>query len=508
MPANTNWSEDVAEIVYDKCSGCHHTGGIGPFNLTSYNDAVNWQNSILLAINTNQMPPWPPDTSYAEYAHPRVLTNAERLLINDWVTCGAPEGDPNLAPPAPVFNSSGPQLGTPDVTLSAPVYASNAGVNSDDYVCFTIPTNLATDKWIQAVEVEPGNPAIVHHCLVFVDDQSSFPTDTIGGDCVGPTTGSLIGEFTPGSKPIVFPNGQGIKMGVNLPAGANIVLAMHYPEGSQNMIDSTKVHLYFYPDNTTGVREISINSLIENWSFWLPPGQVTPVQAEFPPNSNLIGNWTILGVFPHMHLIGHDIMSYGVNPGNDTVPFVRIPDWDFEWQGFYYFDKPKKMLSGGKLYGFGNYDNTINNPHNPNNPPQIVTAGLNTTDEMFLVYFQYLPYQPGDENLNMEDLITLSVDDIRERSDSPSPVLVYPNPARDQMSFLVDLASPADVQLEIMDMNGRIVNRLVDESRPAGAWKVQWDGTDQGGTVVPGGVYFYRVLVDKQWYGGKLIWAR
>ena len=99
-------------------------------------------------------------------------------------------------------NTSGPQLGTPDLTLSAPTYSSNAFQN-DDYVCFTIPSNLLTDKKIRAVEVVPGNLAIVHHCLVYIDPSGNSSLG-VQNNCMGPTNGNLVGEFAPGSLPIQY----------------------------------------------------------------------------------------------------------------------------------------------------------------------------------------------------------------------------------------------------------------------------------------------------------------
>ena len=118
--SSTNFSQHIAPIFYANCTGCHHSGGVGPFSLIDYQDAYNMRFAIQSSVLNGEMPPWPPDTNYTRFRHERILSNQEITLIDDWVNNGAPEGDPNLAPTPPTYNANGPQLGIPDLTLSAP----------------------------------------------------------------------------------------------------------------------------------------------------------------------------------------------------------------------------------------------------------------------------------------------------------------------------------------------------------------------------------------------------
>ncbi|MCS7073167.1 MAG: cytochrome c, partial [Bacteroidia bacterium] len=161
------WSEDVASIVYSKCSSCHHTGGIAPFSLMNYQEAQDNALGILNAVSSRYMPPWPPDPTYRRYAHEKFLSDAEINTIVSWINGGTPQGNPNLAPTPPTFNNNG-LLQNPDLTLTIPTYTSTA-TNFDIYRCFAIPSGLTTDKFLQGLEIIPGNPSIVHHVLVFVD---------------------------------------------------------------------------------------------------------------------------------------------------------------------------------------------------------------------------------------------------------------------------------------------------------------------------------------------------
>ena len=155
------WSGEVAEIFYQKCAKCHHDGGGAPFPLMTHQDVSLVATSIYDAVYQEQMPPWPPNNPSAEFLHDRTLSSSEKTTILDWMTSGYPEGTPSETPPPPVFNE-GSILGNGDLQVQIPTYASKAIAN-DDYVCFSLPTNLTEQRVIKAVEVIPGNPEIVHH---------------------------------------------------------------------------------------------------------------------------------------------------------------------------------------------------------------------------------------------------------------------------------------------------------------------------------------------------------
>jgi hypothetical protein len=392
----------------------------------NYQEAFNYRNVIQGSVLSGEMPPWPPDTSYTRFRHERILTAQEISLIDNWVNTGANEGDPTLTPTPPNYNLTTSPLGQPDLSLSAPVYTSNAFVD-DDYVCFTIPSQLIANKKIRAVEVTPGNPGIVHHCLVYIDPTG---TSTIGveNNCMGPSNGILVGEFAPGSQPITYPGDNNMAFGMELPANSNVILAMHYPYGSLGMIDSTKVHFYFYPDQLNMFREITIEPIIQDFGFCVPPNQTKTVQAsyQFPFSSPPL---SMFGVFPHMHLIGKTINTYGLSISGDTTKFVNIPDWDFEWQGAYHFRRMKRINPGTTIKANAFYDNTSSNLHNPNTPPQTICAGFNTTDEMFVVYYLYTPYMIGDEHLNLDSLTQSGMTNIaRDPIKTNNFIKIHPNP--------------------------------------------------------------------------------
>ena len=494
------WSDDVAEIFYNKCAKCHHTGGVGPFALTTYAEASPMATAILDAVVQGEMPPWPPNNDFQTYAHDRSLTPAEETTVVDWLNGGAPEGNPANTPPPPVFQT-GAILGAGDLEVQIPTYMSKATAFSDDYVCFAIPSNLATNRVIKSIEVVPGNPEIVHHCLVYVDANSSgSATDTIGGDCQGPSspTAKLVAGYTPGSTPTVLPSVLPLKLGYAMNSNSQIYLGMHYPEGSYGEFDSTKVIFHFYPETETGIREISTNILLENWTFSLPPDQVTNVSDVYPNAGGIPVEYSLLNVFPHMHLLGKSMKVYGIKPNLDTLKLIDIPDWDFEWQDFYYYHNMQKAEIGTVLHADAVYDNTTANPNNPNSPPITVGAGLNTADEMLVVFMSYLPYLPGDENYNMDSLLNLSTLSILNQQQEETVFSVYPNPFNDDVKLHSNELNNGDqVSVVIYNNQGQLINRLAEDLKIKGnELDLIWDGKNDSGENVNPGLYFISININ------------
>ncbi len=501
------YADDVAAILFEKCTPCHHTGGVAPFPLMTYSEAFNKASWIKYAINTGDMPPWPPNSSYNALVHDRSLSTVELQTINDWVNGGKPRGNSTNTPPQPVYNNRF-QLGTPDLSLIIPTYQSKATSSSDDYVCFSLPSGLPTNRIIKSIEIIPGDASIVHHCLIYLDPAGNYATDTTSHGCTGPASGSipLVGAFAPGSSPVTFPNDNLLKMGVNMPAGSKVVLAMHYPEGSYGKVDSTRINIHFYPQGVSGVRQVSAAPLLSNTRFTIAANTIDSVEDYYPNrNTPINANYSLYGIFPHAHLLGKSFIVYAVNhfAPYDKVPLIHIPEWDFEWQGFYVFKHMQKLPTGYKLYGKALYDNTTNNPNNPNNPPQNVSFGLNTSDEMFFIYFQYLPYQSGDENINIDSLInhqllSSSNQPIYNSNENGLFLTAYPNPSNDWTTIHYYTKAEENIRLDIYDMSGKLIRQLVNNKAQQGEQLIYWNGTNEAGIAVPSGIYISRLQVGQK----------
>jgi mono/diheme cytochrome c family protein len=495
LAQTATFNEDVAHILYENCTSCHRTGGIAPFALEDYQDAFSNKGSIAWSVSNGTMPPWPADTTYQDYVGERILTQNEIATIVDWVADGAPEGNPANAPIPPVFSDES-ILGTPDLQLRMPSFTSSAEI-VDDYICFVIPSGLTQDRVIRAVEVIPGNREIVHHALVFIEEGTLQAGPIF--NCGSPPAGKLLTGYTPGASPTVFPDPPTTDpMGFRMDAGSNLILAMHYPQGSNGMKDSTAVNLFFYPPGTTDFREVLAEPVISDWSFCLQPNQVQSLYGSIG-GFNIPVDITVLSVFPHMHLLGKnwDVYATTAVAPVDTLPFVRINQWDFAWQGFYFFKNPVKLPAFSTIHAHAQYDNTTSNKDNPFDPPKQVCAGLNTNDEMFLVYAHFLAYEPGDELITQG--ATVSVE-----PEVPSPLMdlqVAPNPFWEELTLEFSLSEPGRLQLSFFNLQGQMVMNEDLGMRGSGPQRVRQELPPS----LPEGIYFFRFLINGQTITGKLV---
>lgn len=452
-----NWSKDIAPILYQHCTACHHPGGLAPFSLLTWQEAQNYGSTIASATTTRAMPPWPPEAGYGSFAHDRALTVSEIQAISDWVQAGKPLGDTSNAPKPPSYNG-GITITNPDLEVSIPAYTLKSSV--DEYRCFPVKTNISNTEYITGIEVIPGNPEVVHHVLVFQDlSNTPFTLDAqdpdpgytnFGG--TGSSTSKLIGAWVPGMQPAFYPTGTGVK----LPGNCNIVLQIHYPAGKQGKSDQTRVRFKL---SSGSYREIAIDAalnhaapVLQNGPLFIPANQT----RTFIEKYTLPADVSILTVGPHMHLIGKSIKVYAVRPGNDTLPLIHITDWDFHWQGFYSLKKVTKLPKGTVLVAEAFYDNTTANPNNPNNPPQNVSLGEATTDEMMLVYFSYMLYRPGDENINLDTTFYQSGINMASMA-SYADMHCFPNPSNNQTELYIHATTSEKVTVSITDMKGTTV---------------------------------------------------
>ncbi len=456
-----NWATDIAPILYENCAKCHRDGGLGHFSLIGYPEAFSRRFQIQEQTTDRNMPPWKPDPTYRKFAHESRLSDTEIQLISNWVDAGAPSGDLALAPADPVFSDDS-EVGVPDHVLMTPYYTVTA--TDDEYRCFVIPNGLTQVSFLRGLEAIPGNHEVVHHILIYedisgqakiLDAQTPNETGYVSFGGPGVNSARLVGGWVPGAKTALMPP----FMGVKLTPGADLIVQMHYPKGVTGKSDQTRLNFFFTPTNQ-GIREVSLAPILnhtpislENGPLNIPANQVKTYHAKY----TLPANISVLSVAPHMHLIGRNIVSYGVTLQGDTIPLIRINDWDFHWQGGYYFQHVQKLPLGTKLHAYATYDNTENNPNQPSFPPKTVTQGESTTDEMMLVYFAYTTYQPGDENILLDSTLLNSALPFVPEQAKVLPLRISPNPAQDFVDLQFELAEKADYRVNVIASNGQIV---------------------------------------------------
>ncbi len=469
---STTWKE-VAPVFYKHCGACHRPGGIGPFNILDYQVASSLARGIQFVVERREMPPWPADPTYRHYSQERVLNDTEIKTIVNWVNQGASAGDLTQAPVPPSY-ANGPAIQDPDLVVKMPAFTVNT--HHDLYQCFVIPTGLSEERFITAVEVIPGNEKVVHHVQVFMDPTGASlardaATPEPGYTCFGGvfSGGSqLIGGWVPGAKASFYPRGIGAK----LPAQAYIIIQVHYPGGINNQVDTTQVRFKLTKQK---LRELTFSPILnylgpagnfgglENGPLFIPANTVKLFTARFDIPQNF--HASAVSVFPHMHLIGKSIESFAVTPTGDTIPLVRINDWDFHWQLTYDFQKLIPLPGGSKLYARAVYDNTSANLDNPFSPPQNISGGDATTNEMLLVYFAYVAYQPGDEDVVIDSSLLVTTATQERLADFPQ-VRLFPNPVSSGHAiFLAWSADPGSVKVSIHNQQGQTVWRTSETQR-------------------------------------------
>lgn len=438
------WNSDIACIIYSHCSSCHREGGIAPFSLMSHFEASQRKEMIASSVQSKMMPPFPPDQTKRPLAHANTLNQNEIDAIVSWANNNAPLGS-GPEPTAPAFSSAW-EIENADLVKTIPSYTVNTP-QQDDYRVFVLPIGNTQTKYIESVEVVPGNREIVHHVLVY-KDTSAIPyqldqADPLPGYAAFGSTGSssaeLVAGYVPGQKAYSFPPGFGSRLLPN----SYLCLQIHYPKGVNNQADSTSVRIRY---RNTAVREMRVEPILNHTStlmngpLFIPAGSVKTFYSQFISP----GNYTLTGLAPHMHLLGKRIRAYGIKPGGDTIHLIDIPDWHFHWQGFYSFKKPVLIPAGTVLKGEAVYDNTSDNPENPNIPPQPVSLGEGTSDEMMLIYFVFAPYLPGDSSIvidssdhftHNEESCTMVTSTEKKESPQETGILIFPNPVNEVLSI-------------------------------------------------------------------------
>ena len=408
------FNNQIVRLFQGECQACHRPGQVAPFSLLDYESAKPWAHAIKSAVASSYMPPWKPVAGHGEFVGERRLSPDEIDMISRWVDAGAPEGELEDLPEPLVFNPDW-ALGEPDFVIQTPAFAPDPN-GGDEYRCFSVPLppEITELRNIVGIEVQPGNRKIVHHLILYGDPKSqsvqleAASTDGKPGyECFGSAripTGDfnfaadsyLFGGWAPGSSPTLAPEGAGFLVR----PGSHIAVQLHYhPDGTQQS-DTTRIGLHF-SDEPTDDNLLVMAAL--NTRFRIPAGEKRhEVRASFSldslfgaPVSPLLRTFLsstgvfpadIISVLPHMHLLGKEISMEKVSPSGERTPMVYIDDWDFDWQDFYTYVEPVKFHAEDRLEVVALYDNSADNPWNPNSPPIPVRWGDRTTDEMCLVF--------------------------------------------------------------------------------------------------------------------------
>jgi len=362
------YSREIARIFQNRCVECHREGEIGPFALTSYEDAIGWGQTIREVVDQGRMPPWFADPAVGHFVNDARLSDEEKRQIAAWVDAGCPEGDRKDLP-APRQFAEGWNIPEPDLVLdmaSKPFHVPAEGVV--DYKHFVADPGFKEDMWMVACEARPGNREVVHHILVFLQSP--------GGE-VELLRGSLLAAYAPGSPPRITDPG----MAKLIPAGSKIVFQMHYTPNGKPQEDLSKLGLKFC--KASEVRQKVESGWAVNFAFAIPPGK-----ADHKVTSKAVfkEEKLLLSMTPHMHMRGKSFKYEAVMPDGTRELLLDVPRWDFNWQIDYVLAKPKLMPAGSSLVCEAHYDNSADSPTNPD-PTKTVRFGEQTWDEMMIGWF-------------------------------------------------------------------------------------------------------------------------
>jgi peroxiredoxin len=375
--AAITYTKQVSRIVQNRCQECHRAGQIGPMPLMTYDDVASWSDMIREVVSDKRMPPWHADPKHhGQFRNERALSKEEYDTLLKWIDLGCPRGDDSDLPPAKQFAGDW-LIGRPDVVLEMPQeykVPAKAPKNGVKYQYFAIKTNFAEDKWIQSAECKPGNRAVVHHIIAL--NPSARSGD--GADGLGGLGAAMLAAYAPGDLGITYPPGVAKK----LPKGTTIYLQVHYTPNGVECTDKSSVGLIFAKEPP---KMEAKSKAISNYSFAIKPGAAShEVRSEATFKQDTI----VYGLLPHMHLRGKDFKYDVVYPDGKTETILWVPRYDFGWQSTYHFKEPLRLPAGSKIKCLAHFDNSANNPWNPD-PTATVRFGEQTWEEMMIGFLDY-----------------------------------------------------------------------------------------------------------------------
>jgi hypothetical protein len=401
--APPTYTKDVAPILQKHCQTCHRPGEAAPFSMLTYEDAKPWARMMKMAVTQKIMPPWFADPRYGHFANQRSLSADEIRTIVAWVNGGAQKGAAEAAPDPKKEFVEGWGIPAPDAVFQLPKPFSVPAAGVIDYQYVIVPTGFKEDKWVQALEVRPTDRAVVHHIIAYLREPGSnyFKDQKLGGFFIAPPpkadektdTSALPSDFlvgyAPGQPAEILQPGEG-KL---IKAGSDIVFEVHYTPNGTPTTDQAKLGLVFAK---TKPKERVLTLSASNGTFKIPPGDPDyKVDATF----DVLRDVKLVGLHPHMHSRGKSFEYRLVFPDGKDETILSVPVYNWHWQLWYNLNDPMDLPKGTKIECTAHFDNSPNNPENPD-PTKAVIWGQQSWDEMMVGFFNL----KFDANMPAEEL--------------------------------------------------------------------------------------------------------
>jgi len=367
--APVTYSNQIARIFQSRCVECHRPGEIGPFPMTSYEDVVGWAETISETVDSGRMPPWHASPKHGHFKNDRRLSDDEKQMISKWAADGAPEGDRSHLPAPQVFTKGWQLPREPDqVLMMSDVPASIPATGAVTYRYFTVDPGYKEDKWVSAAQIIPGTPGVVHHILILVRPPKGS----------GVSSGDFLVGFVPGARAGAYPKG----MAKRIPAGSKIVFQIHYTPNGSPQTDLSKLGLVFAKPEELTHAVVTLNAIQPR--FEIPAHE--PNHRVEATSTGVNYELTLLSLMPHLHVRGKDFRYELKYPDGKTEILLDVPRYDFNWQTAYELATPKTIPPGTNMHCVAHYDNSADNPANPD-PSSKVRWGEQTWQEMMIGYF-------------------------------------------------------------------------------------------------------------------------
>ena len=359
-----SYSDTIAPMLEDNCVACHQEGGIGPWAMSSYEMVRGFAPMIREVVRTKRMPPWHADPHVGDWQNDAGLTVEERQTLIHWIEAGAPRGEGDDPLEMFVADANIWPLGEPDLIVELPSYDIPAS-GVVDYQFPSVKNPLDEDVWVRAMTVVPGRTEVVHHVLVGATAAGQPPNESEG------VFDNYLGGYAPGTGYTKMPEGTG----VYLPADSHFMFQLHYTPFGKDVSDTTKIGLYFHDEPPANFLR---HGVVLNPTIRIPAGAKRHEQAAYYQFDRDAHLHTIL---PHSHYRGRSSTFALRYPDGTEEQLLNVPNYDFNWQRGYDFAEPKFVPAGSKLVHATVYDNSVQNPANPD-PDKLVTWGLQSWDEM------------------------------------------------------------------------------------------------------------------------------
>ena len=377
------YNNRISRLVAENCQSCHRAEGNAPMPLDNYKQVAERRATIEFMTKSGRMPPWFAHKKVGEWSNDRSLSERDLKDLLAWAHNGAPEGSAKDAP-APKRFVKGWNIGTPDAIVAASDTFKVPAQGVVEYKYSYTKTNFDEDKWVTAMEIRPEAAKAVHHVIVFIEEPGREPDARKRKPGEPAPQGGLAGFFAataPGTPAMLYPEGTAKK----LPKGAWLKFQIHYTPNGTEYLDNTKIGFLFADKPVTQEVQTraAANTRIE----------IKPYEKDqtFFAEVTLRTGGTMLNLFPHAHTRGQAFKYDLIDPtGKDTTTILDVPKYNFNWQTYYAFKKPLDIPAGAKIRVTAKYDNSKDNPFNPD-PSKTVRFGEQTFEEMMIGYFDYLP---------------------------------------------------------------------------------------------------------------------